>query len=261
MRRLLVLALSAVLAAAAPGVSSASSAAREGIARDTKAKCHGFAATKVGTDRSQVIRGTDHRDVILAKGGADRIFTGDGNDIICAGPGNDVIEGGDGKDRIFGSGGNDTLRGGPGHDRLVGGGGLDGCYPAAGNDRMIDCEPADLIVTIVGPTTAHEGQRIDLTFRIANVGSTRSSPFELVITSSPIEAICNPDPSGTTALQSVWPKAFVETDISMSCTIQPGTDPHVVLTAALDMDLDDDDPANDQTVHRIEIEPALPVIQ
>ena len=113
MRRLLVLAFSAAILVALPGMSSAS-----GAARDSKAKCHGFVATKVGTDRSEVIRGTDHRDVILAKGGADRIFTGDGNDIVCAGPGNDLVEGGPGKDRIFGSGGNDTLRGGPGHDRL-----------------------------------------------------------------------------------------------------------------------------------------------
>lgn len=256
MRRLLVLALSAAILAAIPGASASAA-----VTRDSKAKCHGFAATKVGTDRSEVIRGTDHRDVILAKGGADRIFTGDGNDIVCAGPGNDVIEGGDGKDRIFGSGGNDTLRGGPGHDRLVGEGGRDGCYPAAGNDRMIDCEAADLVVTIAGPVTAVNGQPIDLTVRIANAGSTRSTPFDLVVTTTQAEVLCSPDPSGTSPLQSIWPKAFVETDLSMGCVIQSGGDPHVVLTAALVMETRDDEPANDQAAHRIDIEPAPPLIQ
>ena len=254
MRRLVTLAFSAaVLVVAISGVSA--------VTVSAEPKCHGFVATKVGTDRSQVIRGTDHRDVILAKGGADRIFTGEGNDIVCAGPGNDLVDGGPGKDRIFGSGGNDTLRGGPGHDRLEGEGGLDGCYPAAGDDKLIDCEEADLVVTIEAPLTANDGQPIEFTVRVANDGSTRSAPYDLILTATQTAVLCSPDPSGTTSFQAIWPRAFVETDyaIAQGCLIQTGTDPFLEIKAALVMGDRDADPSNDEATARIDIEPAITV--
>jgi hypothetical protein len=251
MRRLATLGLSAaLLMVALPGTSVG--------AKGAEPKCHGFVATKVGTDRSQVIRGTDHRDVILAKGGADRIFTGDGNDIVCAGPGNDVVEGGDGKDRLFGSGGNDTLRGGPAHDRLVGEGGRDGCYPAAGNDTLIDCEGADLVVSIDAPVTVADGQAIDFRIRVTNAGSTRSAPYELVIAATPTSVACSSDPSGTTGFPSVWPRAFAETDhtIAGGCVTQSASDPNLTITARLVMDDRDADRSNDQSSARIALQSA-----
>ena len=86
-------------------------------------------------------------------------------------------------------------------------------------------------MTIEGPATASDGQPVDLTVRIANGGSTRSTPFDLVITATQTEVLCSPDPSGTSAFQPIWPKAFVETDLSIAqgCLIQSTGDPNLVL--------------------------------
>ena len=252
MRRLIMLALSSAIVLTIPSVSTTVSGAVP--------KCEGFAATKIGTDRSQVIRGTDHRDVILAKGGADRIFTGDGNDVICAGPGNDVIDAGRGKDRIYGSGGNDTLRGGPGRDVLDGGNGRDGCYPAAGDDRLVHCEEADLEVTITSPTSVDDGKPIDFTVRVTNKGSTRSAPYDLVLALTQTAVLCLDDLSGTTSFQAIWPGAYAETDhtITDGCKTQPGSDWNITIRATVEMTDPDPDATNDEATARIDIK--LPLV-
>jgi Ca2+-binding RTX toxin-like protein len=76
----------------APLVAAAPAAAAE--------LCGGFAATKVGTARADVIVGTGSRDVIVGLGGDDELYGLDGDDLFCGGPGDDVITGGAGSDGV-----------------------------------------------------------------------------------------------------------------------------------------------------------------
>lgn len=113
------------LAAASLTVASAPTATAAAPPR-----CHGHAATIVGTNASEYLAGTPGRDVIVARGGNDRIRAGGGNDVVCAGKGADLLWGGPGNDRLHGQGdrvfadqggpgiAGDTLRGGPGDDLL-----------------------------------------------------------------------------------------------------------------------------------------------
>jgi extracellular elastinolytic metalloproteinase len=91
--------------------------------------CLGLAATRIGTEGRNTIRGTGGADVIVANGGNDRILGRGGKDVVCGGAGNDTIVGGSGVDRIDAGSGNDkvnsrdgvrerTIRGGSGRDRL-----------------------------------------------------------------------------------------------------------------------------------------------
>jgi len=98
--------------------------------------CNGFPATIVGTRRSNVIIGTNGRDVIVALGGADLIFGGNGDDVICAGDGNDIVFGGHGQDIIFGEDGRDTLFGDGGSDEIYGGDGKDTLSGDSGDDYL-----------------------------------------------------------------------------------------------------------------------------
>ena len=88
-------------------------------------RCGGKSATKFGSARADVLRGTPRADVIAGLGGNDTIRGLGGNDILCGGAGRDRLFGGAGKDRLLGQGGADKLRGGPGRDVLRGGPGKD----------------------------------------------------------------------------------------------------------------------------------------
>jgi Ca2+-binding RTX toxin-like protein len=244
--RVIAFALIAALLAI-PAVSSTAMAA--------KPRCDGQKATMVGTAKSQVMQGTPRRDVIVAKGGSDRIFSGGGDDVICAGTGNDLIDAGSGKDRVFGGSGNDTLKGGPGRDLLDGDDGRDGCYPSAGGDRVVGCEESDLSVSIIGPASVTGDAPIAFTVRVKNIGSKRSGPTELLLTQVATAAICGFDHSGSSALESVWPGAYVDADftIASGCSIQAGGDSHLDITAAVESLNPDDDPTNDQVSARIGI--------
>lgn len=117
---LTVLALAAPLAVASAGRASAA-----------VPKCHGLAATIVGTRGDDVIYGTAKRDVIVAGAGDDSVWAGAGNDVVCGGNGADHLNGGIGADKLYGQldrrGTNakgtfrtgDKLRGGPGNDFLA----------------------------------------------------------------------------------------------------------------------------------------------
>ena len=83
--------------------------------------CHGKAATIVGTDGKDRLKGTRKADVIVALGGNDVVKGLGGNDVVCAGDGADRVSGGAGKDLLYGEKGKDRLVGGSGNDRLVGG--------------------------------------------------------------------------------------------------------------------------------------------
>lgn len=118
-------------------------------------RCFGKAATIVGTNRRERLRGTARNDVIVARGGHDLIRSGGGKDRICGGSGDDVILAGPGRDLLDGDAGGDFLVGGPardkilagsgnfhvlrgnqGNDALRGGPGFDILLGEAGNDRL-----------------------------------------------------------------------------------------------------------------------------
>lgn len=99
-------------------------------------ECGGWHATIVGSKRAEVLKGTPGRDVIVARGGADRIDAGPGNDIVCAGAGADVVLAGDGNDVVYGQGGADEASGGAGTDDLAGGKDADRLSGDDGDDAL-----------------------------------------------------------------------------------------------------------------------------
>jgi len=102
--------------------------------------CRRATATIVGTNGSDQIKGTRHRDVIVAKAGDDNVAARGGNDLICGGRGRDDLEGNAGSDRILGMRGNDILEGGLGADTLNGGKGTDKGDGGVGNDTCLKVE-------------------------------------------------------------------------------------------------------------------------
>ena len=96
--------------------------------------CLGASPTIIGSNRSEIIKGTSANDVIMGRMGRDRIWGGGGDDLICGGLGADIIRSGPGRDRLDGGrgadvvragGDDDSLRGSTGHDILSGGTGID----------------------------------------------------------------------------------------------------------------------------------------
>jgi Ca2+-binding RTX toxin-like protein len=110
-------------------------------------KCRGFAATVVGSEQADDLKGTPGRDVIVGLGGDDRIRGLGGADVICGGAGNDLIRGGDGRDLLYGGVGDDTLMGEFGDDRLLGG---------SGDDILVGGQGADYGRGGVGDDTLSE---------------------------------------------------------------------------------------------------------
>ena len=96
--------------------------------------CRGLAATRVGTNARDVLRGTARRDVFALFGGNDKAEGLGGNDLVCGGKGNDRLAGGRGNDKLFGEQGKDSLLGGSGRDRLIGGSGRDKLTGGGGRD-------------------------------------------------------------------------------------------------------------------------------
>jgi Ca2+-binding RTX toxin-like protein len=124
----------------------------------------GIVCTIIGTERSELLRGTPGPDVICGFGGNDRIYGFGGDDILLGGEGNDriyggdgddramggpgrdlingnlgvdVLEGGDDRDTINGGGQDDVIRGGEGNDLLNGGSHDDLIFGGPGNDRIL----------------------------------------------------------------------------------------------------------------------------
>ncbi len=111
----------------------------------TGPQCDGKAATKVGTNHSEVIIGTNGPDVIVAKGGHDLILGLGGDDTICGNDGNDIILGGDGNERMFGESGNDIMDGGHGDDYVHGGSSSDVLSGGKGNDTVVGGSGNDIL--------------------------------------------------------------------------------------------------------------------
>lgn len=98
----------------------------------------GLPAPRIGSDAGETLKGGRTADVILARGGDDKISGGDGDDTIDAGAGNDTVDGGDGADLIVPGAGNDELTGGDGPDIFV-------FRPGGGEDVILDFASEDRI--------------------------------------------------------------------------------------------------------------------
>jgi Ca2+-binding RTX toxin-like protein len=125
--------------------------------------CFGVAATKIGTEVRDVIKGTPGRDVIVTLGGSDTVQGRGGDDLVCtgakgdrvlAGPGADRVDGGAGNDRLEGEEGSDRLYGRDDNDRLLGGQGADFLSTGPAKDRGFSLatggEGSDTIVAVSG---------------------------------------------------------------------------------------------------------------
>ncbi len=105
----------------------------------------------VGSDKNEILAGTDGVDMLFGLGGQNAVNGNAGNDLLCGGnssdtlngaAGDDIIDGGNGNDTLAGANGDDILRGGSGDDVLTGGAGADHFSGAAGTDTVTDLDTA-----------------------------------------------------------------------------------------------------------------------
>ena len=156
-RRILAILVSAALTASLATIALASDVDPAAKARKPKVKCDGVVATKVGTPRRDVIRGTAGKDVIAGLGGHDVLIGRGGNDILCGGAGNDRLVGGPGHDKLLGGAGRDRLLGGVGVDKLFGGPHNDVLAGQAGPDVLGGGSGADRLDGGVGVDLCNQG--------------------------------------------------------------------------------------------------------
>ncbi len=99
-----------------------------------------------GTDRNDVMHGTEGKDYIAAKDGADILYGLGGRDFLTGGKGPDIVYGGLGNDGLGEASGcdldsycgEDTKYGGPGDDHIVGNLRSDHLFGGPGNDSFLD---------------------------------------------------------------------------------------------------------------------------
>ena len=157
-RRAAIATTALALAISVGAVGAVASSAAPLVAAAAPTKCHGVAATIVGTAGDDKIIGTNKADVIVAgagddivkgRGGDDVICDRDGDDVVRGGKGDDVLRGaagadlvvgGAGTDLLRGGKGKDDLRGGTGDDRLNGGKAVDDCDGGPGVNTLVNCE-------------------------------------------------------------------------------------------------------------------------
>ena len=82
-------------------------------------RCHGIAATLIGTPHGDILRGTKGRDVIVGFAGNDKINGRGGSDLICGRRGDDDLIGGWGNDRVSAARGRTTYGVAPGATRFA----------------------------------------------------------------------------------------------------------------------------------------------
>jgi Tol biopolymer transport system component len=102
-------------------------------------RCAGRIATIIGTPRSDTLRGTKSKDVILALGGDDRVRSFTRADVICGGAGRDRIDAGDNGE----GGGSDLVLAGPGADKVILGPELGRAFGEGGNDVLLGSKGGD----------------------------------------------------------------------------------------------------------------------
>ncbi len=123
--------------------------------------CNGLPATIIGTERNDVINGTNGDDVIVSLGGADNVAGKAGDDVICLGDGNDTINGGQGDDIILGEGGKDNLSGSTGNDSIDGGADRDTIRGQNDDDILVGGEGGDRVEGGGGNDTIDSGEGKD----------------------------------------------------------------------------------------------------
>jgi Tol biopolymer transport system component len=104
-------------------------------------RCAGRIATIIGTPGRDNIKGTKSKDVIVALGGDDTIYSYTKADVICAGPGRDDIDAGDNGE----GGGSDLVMAGPGDDRVTLGPELGRAFGEGGNDLLLGSKGGDAL--------------------------------------------------------------------------------------------------------------------
>jgi cysteinyl-tRNA synthetase len=97
-----------------------------------------------GGAHANTIEGTPWRDLMLGRGGDDRLSGGAARDRLDGGDGADRLHGGGANDRLIGGAGADRLHGGAGDDRLTGGTGDDRMHGGAGADMLDPGAGSDL---------------------------------------------------------------------------------------------------------------------
>ena len=104
-----------------------------------------FTVVGSGTEKDDLLYGSDTADVLSGGAGNDTLSSGNGNDTLDGGAGDDTLYGGNGNDMLDGGTGNDRLEGGDGHDTLIGGAGNDTLNGGTGNDRLEGGEGNDTL--------------------------------------------------------------------------------------------------------------------
>ena len=97
----------------------------------------------IGTDDKDIIIGSLFDDTIFAKNADDEIQSSEGMDQVFAGRGSDTIQGGLDNDQLFGQEGDDNVVGGPNDDYIDGGSGNDHLFGGFGDDQLKGGSGAD----------------------------------------------------------------------------------------------------------------------
>jgi hypothetical protein len=97
----------------------------------------------IGTDDKDIIIGSLLDDTIFAKNADDEIQSSEGQDQVFAGRGSDTIQGGLENDQLFGQEGDDNIVGGPNDDYIDGGSGNDHLFGGFGDDQLKGGSGAD----------------------------------------------------------------------------------------------------------------------
>jgi Ca2+-binding RTX toxin-like protein len=92
----------------------------------------------------------------------------------------------------MGLAGNDVLRGGTGDDALDGDAGIDRCYQDDGTGSLVECESADLSVSVSGPRRS-VGGAIPFSVTVSNAGPD-AVPYTLALRLSTQRATCTVAP-------------------------------------------------------------------
>ncbi len=111
-------------------VAAAGPSATARIGDNEQPSCKGQAATLVGSQSADELRGTNGDDVIVARAGQDEVRSRGGEDLVCSGPERDDVYGGTGADRLLGGSARDLLIGGGDDDVMRGGPAIDDLYGA-----------------------------------------------------------------------------------------------------------------------------------
>lgn len=136
-----------------------------GIAFEVPEQCRNihFSGNPIfGTERRDVLNGTNGNDLIIAFGGNDVVNSSNGDDCLVGGLGNDVLRGSNGQDVILGDEGDDRIDGSNGDDLLFGGSGNDTIDASNGNDRVEGNDGNDKIDGSNGDDTIDGGAGNDV---------------------------------------------------------------------------------------------------